>query len=143
MYRILSSYYRPTSEQFKQLWNECLFVFDTNVLLDLYRYPEQTRKELLQTFHLIADRIWIPFQVALEYQENRLSVISEQVKRYDEVKKILRDMEKKLAEDMNRLQLKKRHSSINPSELLEGINGIVASFIQSVSRYFEGETVRC
>lgn len=31
-------YYKPTDEEFDTLWKNAVFVFDTNVLLNLYRY---------------------------------------------------------------------------------------------------------
>ena len=129
---LFPGYYRPTNQQLQQLWGECLFVFDTNVLLDLYRYPKQTREELLALFQKISERTWIPFQVALEYQENRLAVISEQVKRYDEVRKALIDLQNKLSSEIGNLQLKKRHSSINPDKLLSGVDELIKSFLENV-----------
>ncbi len=67
--------------------NAFLYWTDTNVLLGLYRYPKEAHDELIRTFNQIEDRLWIPHQVALEYQENRLSVISEQLGKYDDVVK--------------------------------------------------------
>ena len=40
-------YYGPTEEEFAALWESCLFVPDTNVLLNLYRYDEPTRQDYL------------------------------------------------------------------------------------------------
>jgi hypothetical protein len=34
-------------------------------------------------------RLWLPFQAALEYQENRLGVIADQKKKFGQVKKFL------------------------------------------------------
>ncbi len=45
---------------------QALFVFDTNVLLNLYRYQSGTRDELLNVLAQLSDRIWIPHHVALE-----------------------------------------------------------------------------
>ena len=35
---LFPSYYRPTDEEFKELWEKCTFIFDANVLLNLYLY---------------------------------------------------------------------------------------------------------
>jgi hypothetical protein len=43
----LSEFYKPTEAEFKEIWEQCVFVFDTNVLLNLYRYPKNTTKKLL------------------------------------------------------------------------------------------------
>jgi hypothetical protein len=64
-------YLHLTDEQIKTAWEKGLFVFDTNVLLGLYRITESARTDLLKAFDIIKDRIWIPHQVALEYHRRR------------------------------------------------------------------------
>jgi hypothetical protein len=80
----------------EQLWDDCIFVLDANVLLSLYRYSDTTRRELLQVFSSLADRLWIPYQVAAEYLSNRLSVIGDQVKVYDDAIKKIDSLRKSL-----------------------------------------------
>src|SRR5437660_11910593 len=60
------------------MWHECIFVFDANVLLNIYRYSSDTRDELFDVLEHLQDRIWIPHQAMLEYHENREEVISQQ-----------------------------------------------------------------
>ena len=45
---------------------EMCFVFDTNVLLNLYRYPKDVSSEFINVLKHIQDRIWIPYNVGLE-----------------------------------------------------------------------------
>ncbi|WP_152545505.1 PIN-like domain-containing protein [Pseudomonas chlororaphis] len=80
----------------ESLWDECIFVLDANVLLSLYRYSDSTRSELLQVFDALADRLWIPNQVAFEYLNNRLTVIGEQSKIYDDAIKKIETLRKSL-----------------------------------------------
>ena len=35
-------YYPINEDQIKELWEQSIFIFDTNVLFNLYRYSEQT-----------------------------------------------------------------------------------------------------
>ncbi|WP_167145068.1 PIN domain-containing protein [Pseudomonas sp. OTU750018] len=67
----------------QDIWNSCIFVFDANILLNLYRYSDETRALFLKTLEGIKDRIWIPNRVAMEYLENRLDVIHEQQEEYE------------------------------------------------------------
>lgn len=60
--------------------DKVLFILDTNILLNLYRYKEETRKDFFNILEKIKKRIFIPYHVALEYQKNRIGVISEQNK---------------------------------------------------------------
>ena len=39
----------PSVTDFESLWNDATFVFDTNVLLDLYRVSRPTAKDYLDT----------------------------------------------------------------------------------------------
>jgi copper chaperone CopZ len=82
-------YYRPSKEEFEKLWEECLFVLDTNILLNFYRYSDKTNKDFFSILEKISDRLWIPYHVAYEYQKNRLSVISEKMEAYKELDKIM------------------------------------------------------
>jgi hypothetical protein len=71
-----AGFYPLTKVELDRLWKEGWFVFDTNILLNLYRYGETSRNEWLAVIADIQDRLWTPHQVALEYQRNRRSTIS-------------------------------------------------------------------
>jgi hypothetical protein len=89
MRNLFPGYYRPTEEEFSVLWRECVFAFDANVLLNVYRYSQATSEKFLEILGRLRDRIWLPHQAALEYQENRLGVISNQHKPYEDIPKRL------------------------------------------------------
>lgn len=52
-----------------------MIVLDTNVLLDLYRYTPSARDEVVEALKLVADRLWMPYQVGLELVRGRNKVI--------------------------------------------------------------------
>ena len=83
MKNIFPGYYRPTIKEFSNLWNSCLFVLDANVLLNLYRYSQETSDELIQILKQVSGRLWVPHQAAFEYQKNRLQIIASQIEEYD------------------------------------------------------------
>jgi PIN domain-containing protein len=58
-----------------KLWASCIFAFDANALLDLYRMTGESRAQLLSILDRLKDRVWLPHQAALEYLENRFEVI--------------------------------------------------------------------
>lgn len=127
-------YYKPLDSEFTELWKNGLFILDANVLLNLYRYPKQASDDLLKVLEQLSNRLWIPHQAALEYQENRLAVISEQVKRFDDVRKVLKNAENNLSEELSRLQLRKRHSTIDPDDFLEKVKGEFSKFEASLNQ---------
>ncbi|OQX97505.1 MAG: hypothetical protein B6I24_08555 [Bacteroidetes bacterium 4572_128] len=82
-------YYPYEEQKYQDLWNNAIFVFDTNVILNLYRYSDATKSEIIKAIKDVKERIWLPNKVAQEFQKNRLSVISDQKKIYnDYIKKI-------------------------------------------------------
>jgi len=128
MKELFPGYYRPNERELVELWKECFFVLDANVLLNLYRYPKKACEDLLKVLHSVSNRLWIPYQVALEYQENRLYVIAEQIKKFDEVRSILGESEKTLRVGIERLQLSKRHPVIKADTLLEKVTNAFKEF---------------
>ncbi|MDC4604870.1 PIN domain-containing protein [Acinetobacter baumannii] len=67
----------PSPDVIKALWKEAIFVFDTNVLLDIYRSQPETRNLLLETLKGLENKSWLPHRVAYEFRRNRRSVIAE------------------------------------------------------------------
>lgn len=111
-------FYKPTNEAFAELWQNATVVFDTNVLLDLYRVSNETAKKLIEMISYFADkdRVFVPCQVALEYHRNLLDTILMQKAKYSDALKCLKDFERKISEKRNHpylsAKLKERFSSL-------------------------------
>jgi len=101
MKKIFKEYHQFTKQEFQQLWKDCLFVFDTNALLNMYRYRRTTVDAYFNVLNELKKKkqLWIPYQVGYEFYENRITVISEYEKSYDEILSIIekakRDIEVK------------------------------------------------
>lgn len=65
------SYKTPTEADFRALLTGGIIVPDTNILLNLYRYNEQTRSDFLSVLNALGDRLWVPRQVIVEFWRNR------------------------------------------------------------------------
>ena len=76
-------YIIPSESEKEELWESSVFVFDTNVLLNLYRYTAKTRDNLLTAFSDLQERVWLPNQVVQEFAQNRLEVIYEMLEKYN------------------------------------------------------------
>jgi predicted nucleic acid-binding protein len=100
------------------MWHEGLFVLDTNVLLNLYRYSDHAREELVEVFHSIEERLWLPYQVAEEYISCRLDVIHEKRKAYEDLQKTLEEGQAKVAKQMQELH---RDPVVEAEDLLEEV----------------------
>jgi len=123
-------YYRPNEDEFSQLWENCLFVFDTNVLLNIYRYTSKTRQDLIETLCKLSDRLWVPYQVALEYQQKRLDVISEQELAYTHIQNLFNDTRDKLK---NKLISYKIHPFIKVKIFNDKINNLFLDFEEELN----------
>jgi PIN like domain len=122
---LFPGYYQPTEEEFSELWKECIFSFDTNVLLHIYRYSPKTRERLFDILKELQKRIWIPHQVAYEIHKNRLTVISYQSGAYKEIQTIL---DKNLAIGALKDDLFKKyqkHPFIDVKQIIEDIEGVI------------------
>jgi len=101
-------YYKPNKEEFAQLWNDCIFSFDANILLNIYRYTPEARERFFEILDKFEERVWVTHQAAYEYHRNRISVISNQLKPYGEIQNCLDKSLKQLQEIVE--QYNKRHS---------------------------------
>ncbi|CAM3086025.1 hypothetical protein PAT01_32230 [Pseudoalteromonas atlantica] len=116
---------------FDVIWKEGTFVFDSNVLLDLYRLPESASADLIKVLNSkdFNPRVWIGFQVILEFLNNRHSTIGDQKGRFNEVKKLVGDSIMKFDEaiadlktSLKKLKLNERHSVIEPDKFITDEN---------------------
>ena len=112
---------------FKKIWQGGLFVFDSNVLLDLYRLPQTAKEDLISIFknEKFKSQIWIGFQVILEFLNNRYEAISDQKNKFHAVRTILEDsieqheqLINSLNTELSSLKLKQRHSLIDPDKFI-------------------------
>lgn len=131
---IFPQYEQCTPERIAFAWKTGLFVFDTNVLLNLYRYQVTSRDELINVLGQLSSRIWIPHHVALEFQRNRLKVIAEQSKRFTDVRKTVEKARLSLFGELDKLQLQKRHSLIDPQPLTGGFDTLASAFLAQLEK---------
>lgn len=86
MKEAVKEYLNLTEQEKQDLWKNAVFVFDTNIFLNLYRYTEDTRESLLKAMEQLSDRIWMPKQVAQELMKDRTKVIFDTLKIFEELK---------------------------------------------------------
>jgi hypothetical protein len=96
MKELYSGYSKKTEKELKELWNDSLITFDTNVILNLYSYSESTRNAIIQLISKFNSQIFLTHQVGLEYNRNRFEIISNQEKSHNEFLKKLKLIEDNL-----------------------------------------------
>jgi len=87
-----------------EIWKNCIFTFDTNVLLDMYNYSEKTKDKFFYIFRQIEDRIWLTNRVVNEFFNNRLNRIKKMIN--DEYELIINNLDNvvKQIEDMKKYE---------------------------------------
>lgn len=132
-------FYLPSNDEFKVIWNTATFVLDANVLLNLYRYPAKASQDLLGALGKLSDRLWLPYHAALEYQRNRLVVVAEQKKRFADVRNLIEETTNNLNSQFSKLQLEKRHSSIDVDEFLRDFESLTKVFLEKLAKLEEAQ----
>jgi hypothetical protein len=84
-------HHRQSGAELDRLWAECIFSLDANVLLNIYRYEDATRRDLFRVLRHVQNRIWIPYQVAKEFYAHRIEIITEQANKYEQISKAISD----------------------------------------------------
>lgn len=134
-------FYNPDKEILQSAWNsdETLFVLDTNVLLNLYGYAEQTREDFFDLLKSLDKKLWIPYQVGLEYQRRRLEVIRDEKAIFNKINDNLDKIEKVFAGNFEQLALKRRFPTLheNTEKLRKEISKSISSYKKSVSCWDE------
>jgi hypothetical protein len=93
---LFPGHFKESDESLREVWETSLFVFDANILLNLYRYSDATRNEFLRILNKLKDRAWLPHRAAEEYLSNRLTVIDQQEKSYDDTVKLIESLQQDL-----------------------------------------------
>ncbi|HDL5698624.1 TPA: hypothetical protein PXE99_000405 [Mannheimia haemolytica] len=98
-------FYNPTEDELKEAWESehTVFIFDTNVLLNIYSYKEKTRSDFFLSLETLKKKIWLPFHVGLEYQMRRLDIVRQEKSIFREANKKLDDL-KDFRKALNKLE---------------------------------------
>jgi hypothetical protein len=127
---------QPDIDQYSSIWKDAVFIFDTNVLLNLYRFRASTREDLLGVLEKLSPRIWLPHHAALEFQRNRLKVLASQIKLFSDVRKSLAKAKSSLVSEIGNLKLDKRHSLIDATPFMESLEGLVSDFQNDLDKAY-------
>ena len=112
-------YYKPTEKEFEYLWENCIFVFDTSVLINIYEFSPKARDTFLGILKKISDRVWIPNQVAKEYLSRRQFLIREQKEIHQKIQEKFKETKDSLIQEIEKTVI--FHPYIDKNELNEKI----------------------
>ena len=129
-------FYNPTSREVDEAWNNGFFAFDANTLLNLYRYTDNTRKDFLGALQTIKGRLFLPYQAAYEYHNNRLEVIEGIEKAYENLYNIfLKNFDENIKSQINQY---KKH----PSILIDSIEKLYSKFLEGLQKELNNQKTK-
>ncbi len=126
-----AGFYGPSEKDIDETYKDpkTMFIFDTNILLSLYRCEESTRIQFLDVWENLKDQVWIPFHVCLEYQRNRLIVIHS-------AREALTDVKKSLNSKLEKMFLELKPETLSRySNLRNELNALKSDLISKLSDF--------
>ena len=135
MENLFAEYYRLSDERIKEIWEDSVIVFDTNVLLNLYRYNEDTCKEFIKVIEFYKNRLWIPYQVGFEFHRRREDIIRKNAAAY---KTLGAKLSESLIKAVDALSSDfSRHPYINMSEIRKKVEKCANTIVKSLEKQEE------
>ena len=130
-----AEYYELPKERIKEIWENSLIVFDTNVLLNLYRYDEDTRTEFINVIKFYKERLWIPYQVGLEFHRRREDILRKNAAAYTTLGEKLTEQ---LVKAVSTLESEySRHPYINIKDIRSKVERCASSIKKSLDKQAE------
>lgn len=111
-------YFHPSTQEIDEIWKNGILTVDANVLLDLYRYHENTRNSLLESINKFEGKKWLSYQAAREFFRNRNKVIISSEKTFKEAEGEIEKLRNSLDSTVNQL----KGNRIIPSEVPEELD---------------------
>ncbi len=130
--------YNLTDDAEKELWSECLFIFDSSALLNFYSYSKRTMDDIFEKIIKPAEnRLWIPNQVEYEYLCKREVSIKKPINLY---KELINNHIKSIGNQLKDLKNRTKKSEIHPhidSEIFEEFEENFLSFKETLQKEIE------
>jgi hypothetical protein len=133
-------YCKKSETEIKKIWENGIILFDTNVLLNLYRYSDSTRDTILDLISKFSKQIYLPHQAGLEYNRNRYEVIAEQEKAYKEFLDKITQIQKDL-QSTNKPPFLSVKIDENLNSVFEDVSAEVQDSIQKYCDYLKDDPI--
>lgn len=134
MIEMFKGYIDYSNNEYKDIWQNAMIVVDSNILLNFYRYSEDTRNKIFEILEKLKTRLWIPYQVGKEFFDNKNKVM---VNSYNEYDNLMSSLVKKLQEAKDETNKRKN----NQLKCKKDINEILDKSIEEIGKLLNDEKV--
>lgn len=140
--QIFEEFYPPSDESISQLWQEGVFVFDTNVLAGLFRYQIETTLDFFNAIEKLNGRVWIPHHVALEFHKLRGGLKHSAVQRFQRAKSSFELLSAQLDKIVDDTHVTRSYSRINIPHLINDLRNSLSEITKTISSQQETHSQR-
>ncbi|MFI0908944.1 PIN domain-containing protein [Streptomyces abikoensis] len=134
-------YRTPSSDDYRHVLAKGMVVFDANVLLNLYRYTEETRDGLFTIMETLGERFWVPHQAVAEFWRNRESTLNTPK---DSAKVAETELRKAERTATNAIQVWAKSSALpdeRRSEIIEHFTSVFEKICKVINEQAENDTI--
>ncbi|QII49039.1 DUF4935 domain-containing protein [Bacillus paralicheniformis] len=119
-----------------EIWRSSIIILDTNVLLNLYRYSNETSEKLLTLLKKSKDRLWLPHQIGLEFHLNRTNVILDQQTSYEKIESILKKQSSEIETNLKKelSAYRKKHVTLSIDSIIEQLKKSINNLVSQISK---------
>lgn len=132
-------YRKKSNDEIAELWKSAYFTFDTNFLLNLYRYSESSREDLFEIIKKLNSRIFITNQVVFEFSKNRYENLNDIIKSNRDFLKNIEKISDELSSNGSPFLSKLLTDKF--SDLIVEINSEISENIKTFESYFSTDTI--
>lgn len=118
-------WYPRTPQELTVLWDRAIFVPDANILLHCLRHTAHVRQELLRVLEVLKEALWVPYQVGIEFQRNRLDV---EFGAHDAYDRLVGDYESALGQAREKLRQLRAHPVISVDKEIAALDTFIEDF---------------
>ena len=140
LYDGFEGYRTATIEDYQRVLDSGMVVPDANVLLNLYRYTDQARDDLLSVLERLGDQLWVPHRVLVEFWCNRDAVLRDP----RDTEKVAREMSEVHEQALSTFRAWANRVSLPPEQstaLVDALRSGFEAVIDEVDRFSDASAV--
>ena len=109
-------------------------MFCANVLLNLYRYNDETRNEFIKIIKFYKKRLWIPYQVGLEFHRRREEIMRKNAAAYKLLGDSISEQLVKVVDSLCSERDYARHPYINMKDIKNKVERLANAIKKSLEK---------
>ncbi|WP_433269406.1 PIN domain-containing protein [Actinosynnema sp. CS-041913] len=128
---VFHGYFPPTDDEYKELLKSAIIVLDTNALLNLYRYTQKSREELLSALTSLSDRMWMPHHVGVEFHRRRIDLIRAQLRFGEDISSAFNEIAKTVDSQLGKHA---KNAFIDTKSMVSEVKASIAAVAERVQK---------